>query len=181
MIIGYQRVSTYDQNHALQTDALEAAKCEKIFTDTVSGAKTDRPGLNAALDILREGDTFIVYKLDRLGRSVGHLIETVKWFDEHKVNFVSIKDQIDTSSSMGKFYFHVVAAFAELERDLIRERTQAGREAARARGRVGGRKSKISDETRAAALKMRADRNMSVSKICKALNLKRATFYRITS
>lgn len=139
MLIGYARVSTADQTLALQKDALEKAGCERIFTDTASGAKAERIGLDEAIDHLREGDTLVVWRLDRLGRSLKHLIETITALNNRKIGFKSITEAIDTTTSGGKLIFHIFGALAEFERDIIRERTQAGLTAARARGRNGGR------------------------------------------
>ena len=139
MLIGYARVSTADQTLALQRDALEKAGCERIFTDTASGARTERIGLDEAIDHLREGDTLVVWRLDRLGRSLKHLIETITSLNNRKIGFKSITESIDTTTSGGKLIFHIFGALAEFERDIIRERTQAGLTAARARGRKGGR------------------------------------------
>src|SRR5215216_5603682 len=139
MLIGYARVSTIDQTLALQQDALQQAGCERIFTDTASGARAERQGLDEALDFARAGDTLVVWKLDRLGRSLRHLIETIRQLHERGVGFKSLTEQIDTTTSGGKLVCHVFGALAEFERDLIRERTQAGLIAARARGRHGGR------------------------------------------
>src|SRR3954469_23048251 len=139
MLIGYARVSTDDQNLDMQRDALEKAGCEQIYTDRVSGTKDNRPGLTVALSHLRSGDTLVVWRLDRLGRSLRHLIDTVTTLKERGIHFRSLQEQIDTATSGGKLVFHFFGALAEFERDLIRERTQAGLEAARARGKVGGR------------------------------------------
>jgi len=139
MLIGYARVSTDDQNLALQRDALGAATCERIFEDTISGSASSRPGLDEALAFARSGDTLVVWKLDRLGRTVTGLIELVDSLPARDIQFRRLTDGIDTSSSQGRFFFHVVGAFAELERDLIRERTRAGLAAARAGGKSGGR------------------------------------------
>src|SRR5215211_1683828 len=139
MLIGYARVSTTDQTLALQQDALKAAGCEKIFTDTASGSRTDRPGLSEALDFARAGDTLVVWRLDRLGRSLAHLIQTIKDLQQRGVHFKSLQEQLDTGTSGGRLVFHVFGALAEFERDLIRERTHAGLAAARARGRLFGR------------------------------------------
>src|SRR3954462_5866786 len=139
MLVGYARVSTQDQTLALQQDALTTASCERIFSDTISGAKADRPGLEQALAYVRTGDTLVVWKLDRLGRSLPHLIATIAALQERGIGFRSLTEQIDTTTSGGKLIFHVFAALAEFERDIIRERTQAGLIAARARGRKGGR------------------------------------------
>jgi DNA invertase Pin-like site-specific DNA recombinase len=133
MLIGYARVSTIDQTLALQQDALTAAGCEQLYTDTVSGSVTERPGLTQALSRLRVGDTLVVWRLDRLGRSLPHLIETVRQLQQRGVGFRSLQEQIDTTTSGGKLVFHVFGALAEFERDLIRERTHAGLAAARKR------------------------------------------------
>jgi DNA invertase Pin-like site-specific DNA recombinase len=139
MLVGYARVSTTEQNVDLQMDALRAAKCEEFFTDTISGAKTERPGLDAALRYLRAGDTLVVWKLDRLGRSALHLIQIVNDLERRQVNITFLTDHIDTTTALGRFFFHICASFAELERERIRERTRAGLQAARARGKKGGR------------------------------------------
>ncbi len=146
MLIGYARVSTQDQNLDLQLDALKAAGCGKVFTDKISGAKSEREGLTSALDFAREGDTVVVWKLDRLGRSLQHLVETVNALNARGVGFKSLKENIDTTSATGKLIFHIFAALAEFERDLIRERTNAGLRAAKARGRQGGRKPKMDEQ-----------------------------------
>ena len=139
-LIGYARVSTAEQDSALQTDALRKAGCEKIFEDVVSGVKVDRPGLAAALAYLRNGDGLVVWRLDRLGRSLPHLIETVSSLEARGVGFLSLTESIDTTTSGGRLIFHVFGALGQFERDLIRERTKAGLIAAAARGRKGGRK-----------------------------------------
>src|SRR5437588_7533360 len=139
MLIGYARVSTSDQTLNLQRDALEKIGCSKIFTDTISGATTERQGLDEALKYVREGDTLVVWRLDRLGRSLKHLIETITTLNNRKVGFKSITENIDTTTSGGKLIFHIFGALAEFERDIIRERTNAGLQAARERGRLGGR------------------------------------------
>lgn len=143
MRIGYARVSTADQNPDLQEDALQKAGCEKIFRDVASGAVDSRRGLAEAIDYARDGDTLVVWKLDRLGRSMKHLIETVNGLAARKVGFQSLRESMDTTTSGGKLIFHVFGALAEFERELIRERTQAGLRAARARGRNGGRPAKM--------------------------------------
>src|SRR5205823_2858101 len=139
MYVGYARISTQDQTLDLQKDALEKIGCCKIFTETASGALTERRGLEEALTYVREGDTLVVWRLDRLGRSLNHLIETITKLNNRKIGFKSIQENIDTTTSGGKLVFHIFGALAEFERDIIRERTQAGLLAARARGRKGGR------------------------------------------
>lgn len=139
-LIGYARVSTAEQDTALQTDALNKAGCDRIFEDTISGVKADRPGLAAALAYLREGDALVVWRLDRLGRSLPHLIDTISALEARGVGFRSLTESIDTTTSGGRLIFHVFGALGQFERDLIRERTKAGLSAAAARGRKGGRK-----------------------------------------
>lgn len=181
MLIGYARVSTEDQTLTLQKDALEKIGCSKIFTDIISGATTERPGLTEALTYLREGDSLVVWKLDRLGRSLKHLIETVTALNNRNIGFQSITEQIDTTTSGGKLIFHIFGALAEFERDIIRERTNAGLAAARARGRTGGRpKTKTLDTPRkvAMALALYNDKNNAIADICKTLNISRSTLYR---
>ncbi|EEK8466822.1 recombinase family protein [Salmonella enterica] len=146
MQIGYVRVSTNDQNTDLQRNALNCAGCELIFEDKISGSKSERPGLKKLLRTLSEGDTLVVWKLDRLGRSMRHLVVLVEDLRERDINFRSLTDSIDTSSPMGRFFFHVMGALAEMERELIVERTMAGLAAARSKGRVGGRRSKLTSE-----------------------------------
>lgn len=146
MLIGYVRVSTNDQNTDLQRNALNCAGCELIFEDKISGTKSERPGLKKLLRTLSAGDTLVVWKLDRLGRSMRHLVILVEELRERGVNFRSLTDAIDTSTPMGRFFFHVMGALAEMERELIVERTNAGLEAARAQGRIGGRRPKLTPE-----------------------------------
>lgn len=146
MLIGYVRVSTNDQNTALQRNALDCAGCELIFEDKISGRTSDRPGLKKVLRTLSEGDTLVVWKLDRLGRSMRHLVVLVEELRERGINFRSLTDSIDTSSPMGRFFFHVMGALAEMERELIVERTRAGLAAARQEGRIGGRRAKLTVE-----------------------------------
>ncbi|HHR4051009.1 TPA: recombinase family protein [Salmonella enterica] len=144
--IGYIRVSTNDQNTDLQRDALVRAKCEQIFEDKMSGTKANRPGLKRALKRLQIGDTLVVWKLDRLGRSVKNLVGLISELHERNIHFQSLTDSIDTSTPMGRFFFHVMSALAEMERELIVERTKAGLAAARAQGRIGGRRPALSKE-----------------------------------
>ncbi len=178
MNIGYARVSTQDQNLDLQNDALKAAGCENIYTDKMSGAKTERPGLEKILGIMRKGDTLVVWKLDRLGRSLTHLIQVMNILDERGIYFKSVQESLDTSTPGGKLIFHVFGALAEFERDIIRERTLAGLAAARARGRVGGRPRKLSKEQVEMAKKLIGDPTIPVAEICKTLGVSKATLYR---
>src|ERR671929_445054 len=175
MHVGYARVSTLDQTLDLQKDALEAAGCEHVFSDTISGAKAERPGLDEALRFVRPGDTLVVWRLDRLGRSLQHLIQVVGELAERGVGFRSLTEQIDTTSSGGKLIFHVFGALAEFERDLSRERTQAGLQAARARGRQGGRPKKLDASKAEIARRLYKDRNTPVQEICQTLGISRST------
>lgn len=143
MLIGYARVSTLDQNLELQLSALEQAGCEKLYQDQISGTKINRPGLNMALEVLRKNDTLVVWKLDRLGRTVKGLIELVNALHEKEIHFKSITDNVDTTTPSGRFFFHMMASLAQMERELIAERTKAGLAAAKAKGRVGGRRRKM--------------------------------------
>jgi DNA invertase Pin-like site-specific DNA recombinase len=154
MLIGYIRVSTQDQNLDLQIDALTRAGCKKIFDDKVSGSRAERPGLAKALEMLREGDTLVVCKLDRLGRSVKNLVDLVGELHKQGVQFKSLTDAIDTGTPSGRFFFHVMASLAEMERELTIERTRAGLEVARQLGRKGGRKRQMTDSKIASAKKL---------------------------
>jgi DNA invertase Pin-like site-specific DNA recombinase len=178
MLIGYARVSTLDQTLALQQDALHAVGCEQIYTDTVSGSVTDRPGLTQALSHLRAGDTLVVWRLDRLGRSLAHLINTIRDLQERGVGFRSLQEQLDTTTSGGKLVFHVFGALAEFERDLIRERTHAGLAAARARGRRFGRPKALSPRKIEQLRTLTGDKRNTVAEICHTLGISRATYYR---
>lgn len=178
MKIGYARISTADQSLDLQRDALKAAGCEKIFQDVASGAKDERRGLADATEYARAGDVLMVWKLDRLGRSLKHLIETVNQLHEKGVGFASLQENIDTTTPGGKLVFHVFGALAEFERELIRERTNAGLKAARARGRKGGRKEKLTPQQVEMAKAMVKDPNISISSICKTLKISKPTLYR---
>ena len=180
MLIGYARVSTSDQNLNLQTDALRAVGCERLFTDTVSGAKVDRPGLTVALGACRPGDTLVVWKLDRLGRSLPHLVETVRDLVARGVGFKSLQESIDTTTSGGKLIFHLFASLAEFERDLIRERTNAGLSAARARGRNGGRPKGVDAKKQKAALALKKEAAHSIREICAIVGISRNTYYKYT-
>lgn len=178
MLIGYARISTQDQNIDLQEDALKKSGCEKIFQDTASGSKADRPGLNDALQFARNGDTIVVWKLDRLGRSLRNLIDTITLLHQREIGFKSIQENLDTTTSAGKMVFHIIGALAEFERDIIRERTRAGLVAARARGRKGGRPRAMNEKKIAMAKTLHNDKSLSVSEICKALGVKKTTFYK---
>src|SRR4051794_1610082 len=178
MLIGYARVSTLDQTLALQQDALTAAGCEQLYTDTVSGSVTERPGLTQALSHLRAGDTLVVWRLDRLGRSLPHLIETVSQLQQQGIGFRSLQEQIDTTTSGGKLIFHVFGALAEFERDVIRERTHAGLAAARRRGRLFGRPKVLSPKKVEQLQTLAQDEHTTVGEICQTLGISRATYYR---
>src|ERR687895_37818 len=178
MNIGYARVSTQDQTLALQKDALEKIGCNKIFTDTASGTKAERKGLEEALYYVREGDTLVVWRLDRLGRSLKHLIETISQLDTRKIGFKSLTENIDTTTSGGKLIFHIFGALAEFERNLIRERTNAGLQAARARGRKGGRPKALTPKKAQMVQDLYRNKENSIDEICKTLNISRTTLYR---
>jgi DNA invertase Pin-like site-specific DNA recombinase len=177
MLIGYPRVSTHDQTLTLQRDALEKAGCNKIFTDTISDAKAERKGLDEALNYVRKGDTLVVWRLDRLGRSLPHLIATMTSLEERGVGFKSLTENIDTTTSGGKLIFHIFGALAEFERNLIRERTQAGLSAARARGRRGGRPKALTGKKLSIAKDL-YDKRHPIQEICQTLKISRATLYR---
>ena len=178
MKIGYARVSTSDQHLRMQEDALKSAGCEEIYTDVISGVKSQRPGLDKALNYAREGDTIVVWKLDRLGRSIQHLIQTITSLIERKIGFKSLQENIDTSTSGGKLIFHIFSALAEFERDLIRERTGAGRVAAKQRGVRFGRPEKMNEEQKLLAKRLLQE-DKSVSEIAKTFNVHKATIYRL--
>lgn len=175
MNIGYARVSTDDQNEALQVDALKSVGCERIYIEKVSSASKKRPELEKCLDALREGDILTVWRLDRLGRSIKHLIEIGSSLNEQGIGFQSITEHIDTNSPNGKLVFHMFAAFAEFERDLIRERTKEGLKAARARGRKGGRKPALSSDQIKKAKAMLLDPEMTKSEVSKFFGVSRVT------
>src|SRR6478672_3251760 len=177
MLLGYARVSTVDQNLALQRDALTEAGCTKIFTEQMSGAVTDRPALYDALEFARSGDTLIVWKLDRLARSMKQLIETVETLRLRGIGFRSLTEALDTTTAQGRLVFHMFGALAEFERSLIRERTQAGLAAARRAGRTGGRPPKLTDDDIEAAKAMPANTDIGVTQIAH-LGVSPATLYR---
>jgi DNA invertase Pin-like site-specific DNA recombinase len=178
MIIGYARVSTEEQNSNLQVDALKKAGCEKIYQDKISGAKKERPGLDKALEHLREGDTLVVWRLDRLGRSLKDLIQRVQELQDRGIGFLSLQENIDTTTSGGKLVFHIFGSLAEFERDLIRERTKAGLESARSRGVVGGRRKKLSSKQQTLVRELYEDKKNSIKDICEMLGISKATVYR---
>ena len=181
MDVGYARVSTDEQTLALQRDALTEAGCGKLFTDTASGAKTDRPGLAEALAYLRKGDTLVVWRLDRLGRSLQHLIETLTDLDTRGIGFKSLTENIDTTTPGGKLVFHLFGALAEFERDLIRQRTNAGLAAARARGRLGGHprvQAFANPKNLELARTLYANKKTPIDDICRQFGVSRPTLYR---
>ena len=178
MLIGYARVSTRDQKLKSQEDALKQAGCEKIFTDVASGAKTERPGLAEAFRYSRKGDSVVVWSLDRLGRSLHHLIETVMSLKKKGIGFRSLQEGMDTTTSGGKLVFHIFGALAEFEREIIRERTRIGLEAAREMGRTGGRPKAMDEFDVKRARRMFKDKNYSIKDICELHRVSRATLYR---
>jgi len=180
MLVGYARVSTQDQKLELQRDALKEVQCERVFEDKASGAKAARPGLTEALAFMRPGDTLVIWKLSRLGRSMKQLIETVQAMQDKGIELKSLNESIDTRTPTGKLLFHIVAAFAQFERDNMIENTKAGLEAARARGKKGGRKPVMDEKKLRQAMVLRADPTLAVPDICRTLGISRATFYRYT-
>jgi DNA invertase Pin-like site-specific DNA recombinase len=176
-LVGYARVSTDQQNLALQLDALGQAGCKRVFKDTGSGSLKHRPQLDACLDYVRDGDTLVVWRLDRLGRGLKHLIDAIEQLHEREIGFRSLTEQIDTTTAGGMLQFHIFGALAQFEREIIRERTRAGLAAARARGRLGGRPSVITDEKLTAARLMREEKH-SMRAIATTLGVSRATLYR---
>ena len=177
MLIGYARVSTIEQNLNLQTDALQRIGCSKVFTDQVSGSVKSRPQLDQALDFIRCGDTLVVWRLDRLGRSLRHLIELVTELQEKGIGFRSLTESMDTTTCSGKLIFHIFGALAEFERNLIRERTKAGLDAARARGRKGGRKPALSAKQQEVAVKLYHEKNHTAEAICRIMEISKPTLY----
>lgn len=177
-LLGYARVSTTDQDASLQLDALHAAGCYRVWVDTMSGSLEHRPELANLLDQLRPGDTLVVWRLDRLGRSIRHLIDQLHGLAERGIGFRSLQETIDTTSPGGRLVFHVFAALAEFERDLIRERTHAGLTAARARGRTGGRPPRLSPDQARTARRLYEQQDMTVAKIGEVLGVSRTTIYR---
>ena len=178
MLVGYARVSTHEQNPDLQLDALRAAGCEKVFIEKASGAQRDRPELKAALAYMRERDVLVVWKLDRLARSVKQLIETVENLDARGAGFRSLTEAIDTTTAGGRLVFHIFGALAEFERSIIRERTKAGLDAARARGRTGGRPPALIADDLNAARALLSDPNITVVEVANRLGVSPSTLYR---
>ena len=178
MLIGYARVSTDDQNLELQRDALLEAGCEVTYEDTLSGARAERPGLAQATKALRRGDTLVVWRLDRLARSLKNLIALSEELDDAGVGLRSIQESIDTKSSSGKLFFHLMGALGEFGRNLIRERTKAGLDAARARGKVGGRPRSLTDADLIAAKALVGSEDLSVVEVAKRVGVSPATLYR---
>jgi DNA invertase Pin-like site-specific DNA recombinase len=178
MLVGYARVSTQDQNPALQLDALQAAGCEMVFVEKASGAQLDRPELLAALEYLRAGDSLVVWKLDRLAHSLKQLIETVELLESRSIGLRSMTEAIDTTTAGGKLVFHVFGALAEFERSIIRERTKAGLDAARALGKKGGRPPALDAKDLAAAKAMLSDPDITMEEVAKRLQVAPSTLYR---
>lgn len=178
MLIGYARVSTMEQNGRLQKDALKEAGCEKIFEDQASGAKADRSALKKALDFARKGDVIVVWRLDRLGRSLKDLLDIIHRLDENKIGLKSLTESLDTTTPGGRLIFHVFGAIAEFERALIRERTVAGLQAARARGRTGGRPRSLTEKDIAVARTLLSNPELTVGDVCQQLNTSAPTLYR---
>ena len=187
MYIGYARVSTHEQNLDLQQDALQQVGCKRIIIDRVSGIVAERPGLRQIKDLVREGDTLVVWRLDRLGRSIKDLIEWVHWLEQEGAGLKSLQalylfgsqvtEAIDTTSTGGRLTFHIFAALAEFERQLIRERTHAGLRAARARGRLGGRPKALTASKQKRAVELYQEKQLAVQEICKIMGISKPTLY----
>ena len=178
MKIGYVRVSTFEQNPDLQIDSLKKAGCEKIYSDKISGAKSARPGLDGILKYARKGDCIVVWRLDRLGRSLQHLLSIVEDLETRGIGFASLQEGFDTTTNGGKLVFQIFGALAEFERNLIKERTKAGLAAARARGRVGGRKEKLSKDQINIMFKMSESKQHTIVEICQVMGITKPTYYR---
>lgn len=179
MKIGYARISTQEQKLDPQIDILTAFGCEKIYTDVASGSKSKRDGLDKAMEIMRENDIFVVVRLDRLGRSMKHLINTIIDLETRKIDFCSVQENIDTTTSMGKLLFNILASFASFEREIIRERIKDGLKAGRARGRFGGRKKCLEKEDVSTLIQLYKSGEVSVVKICDYLNICKSTLYNV--
>jgi DNA invertase Pin-like site-specific DNA recombinase len=177
MLVGYARVSTNEQNLDLQKDALEKAGCERMYVEHASGSRTSRPELDKALEMLRKNDTLVVWRLDRLGRSLKHLIELITELEQRNIGFKTLSESLDTTTSGGKLIFHIFGALAEFERNLIRERTQAGLIAARARGRKGGRPPALDDKKKAVAIKLYKEKEHTIQEICRMMGISKPTLY----
>jgi len=177
MHIGYARVSTQDQNLELQQDALKKAGCKKIIVDRVGGTVAERPGLVQIKELLREGDTLVVWRFDRLGRSVKDLIAWVNWLEQEGIGLQSLQEAIDTTSTGGRLTFHIFAALAEFERQVIQERTQAGLKAARARGRLGSRPKALTAGIQKRAVELYHKKELTVKEICKTMGISKPTLY----
>ena len=175
MRIGYARVSTEEQNTSLQIDALKNAGCKQLFEEKVSGKSKDRPELEVCLKVLREGDTLVVLRLDRLGRSLDHLVQTIRNLESRNIGFLSLTESIDTTNAGGKLIFHIFAALAEFERNIISERTKAGLKAARARGRKGGRKTKLTNSDMRKAAAMLRDPLVTKTEVARHFGVSRVT------
>lgn len=178
MRIGYARVSTDDQNLDLQRDALRKAGCKKIYEDRMSGARAARPGLQTALEVARPGDVLVVWRLDRLGRSLRDLIDLIGTLEGRRLGLKSLQEAMDTTSSGGKLIFHMFGALAEFERNLIRERTRAGLSAARARGRLGGRPKALDLKKRRLAVRLYHQREHPIAEICRMMGISKPTLYK---
>jgi len=181
MLIGYARVSTDDQNLDLQNDALSAAGCQRIYRDKASGARADRPGLKRAFDEIRAGDTLVVWRLDRLGRSLKNLIARAEELEQRGAGLKSLHEAIDTNSSGGRLVFHMFGALAEFEKNLVRERTQAGIEAARSRGRLGGRRKILDAAQRRHVVELYRSRKHTIKEICRLMGISKPTLYAYVS
>ena len=177
MLIGYARISTHDQNLDLQKDALEKAGCKKIYVEQMSGSSRIRPELEKTLEMLRNGDTLVVWRLDRLGRSLKHLIELITKLEQREIGLKSLMESMDTTTSGGKLIFHIFGALAEFEHNLIKERTSAGLAAARARGRNGGRPLKLDEKKRELAIKLYNEKERSIKEICQIMGVSKPTLY----
>lgn len=177
MLIGYARISTFEQDIALQLDALKKAGCDNIFDDTASGATTQRPGLTEAVSYVRRGDTLVVWRLDRLGRSLRHLIDVITDLEKRGIGFRSLQESIDTTTSGGRLIFQIFGALAEFERNLIRERTQAGLTAARMRGRKGGRPKALDAKKTELAYHLYDEKKHTIKEICQMLSISKPSLY----